>query len=66
MKTVTPYEIEVAGRYVVTQTFSNGETATVSGICTKFEDDFITFLGIAEPVNIHPHVGMPDVHISEF
>lgn len=66
MKTVTPWEIEVGGRYVVTQHFADGHTETTTGICTHYEDEYLTIHGIDEPLNIHPHVGMPQVYISEF
>lgn len=68
MKFVLPHEVEVGKRYVVVQHFDTGPDSEVetSGECVKYEDEYM-WIGseLLPALNLHPHVGMPNVEIWE-
>lgn len=67
MRVIFANEVRPGMDLVVEQRFGIDSTTVVTTVGTvdDYKDEFVFFKGLNEPVNVHPHVGMPNVYIYE-
>jgi hypothetical protein len=65
MHLVLPSEMQAGTHYRVSQEFSTGTTVVTEGTLFWVNDGYAQFPGVPL-LNLHPHAGMPNVHIWEY